>query len=298
METKKILIAGGTGLVGQELTALLEKQGHQVAFLSRSAVLNKVSFIWDYKKEYIDPEAFKWADIIVHLAGRSVADGRWTEKAKKEILESRVLTTRLLKSGLEKSGEQIEQFVAASAVGIYEYGDDVRTEESPAAHHFLADVVKQWEQELFTFEEINVPTLAIRIGVVLSIDGGALPKLTQPIKLGVGADLGTGKQWTPWIHIEDLAEIFAFGISKKLSGIYNGVAPNCVSNTELNQACAQSLGKTLWAPNVPAWFLKILLGEMAVVVLEGTRVSADKIKKEGFTFKYETIQSATDALLS
>lgn len=298
METKNILIAGGTGLVGQELTASLENQGHRVAFLSRSAVLNKVSFIWDYQKKYIDPEAFKWADIIVHLAGRSVADGRWTQKAKKEIIESRVLTTRLLKTELEKSGEKIEQFVAASAVGIYEYGHQTRREDSPAANHFLADVVKQWEKELFTFQQINVPTLAIRIGVVLSIDGGALPKLTQPIKLGVGANLGTGKQMTPWIHIEDLAELFAFGISKKLTGIYNGVAPNCVSNSELNQACAQSLGKKLWAPNVPAWFLKLLLGEMAVVVLEGTNVSADKIINEGFAFKYPNIQLATNALLA
>lgn len=296
---KNILITGGTGLVGSTLTKLLLAKGHNVAYLSRTANLDAAvpRYKWDYKNGYIDLKALIWADIIINLAGKSVADGRWTEKAKKEIYDSRVLSTRLLHEKIADEGLNIEKFISGSATGIYKNGTILQDESSVPASNFLAKVVRDWEKEAFKFEETGITTSAIRIGVVLSKDGGALPKLLQPIKWGLGADLGSGKQLMPWIHIEDLARQFIFLIENEVSGIYNGVtAVN--SNSEVTAAFAKAINKTIWLPNVPAFLLKIALGEMSNVVLEGSNVSNKKTLNSGFDFKYKNLGDVTKDLIS
>lgn len=296
---KNVLITGGTGLVGSVLSALLLEKGYSVSHLSRTENLKAAipKYKWDYKKQYVDTKALIWADVIINLAGKSVADGRWTKQTREEIYNSRILSTRLLHDKIVDGGFNLEQFISGSATGIYENGEELQEETSVPASNFLADVVKDWEKEAFKFSTFNITTSAVRIGVVLSRDGGALPKLLQPIKWGVGADLGSGKQLMPWIHIEDLARLFIYLMENNLSGVYNGVA-SVNSNSEVNSALAQQLGKKIRLPNVPGFLLKLVLGEMSSVVLEGSNVSNTKTKNSGFSFNYENLSDATKELIS
>ena len=296
---KNILITGGTGLVGTQLSNYLKKQGYHIAFLSRQKDLTESipRYQWSYKNQTINIEALQWADIIIHLAGYSVADNRWTKTVKKEIYDSRILGTRFLFDQIKKHDIKLDQFISASATGIYEFGITPQTEESESASSFLADVVKDWEKEIFKFEQHGTPTVAVRIGVVLSQLGGAFPQLIKPIKLGIGADLGTGKQLTPWIHISDLVNVFAFILENKLSGVYNAVSSSD-SNSDLNNAFSKALNKKIWLPNIPPFVLKLLLGEMSEIVLNGSNISNKKIKSEGFNFAYPNLSIVTQALFS
>lgn len=294
-----ILITGGTGLVGTELTKLLSNEGHDVAYLSRSKQSGLIkSYLWDYGKNEIDLEALKWADIIVHLAGTSVADKRWTSKRKQDIYDSRILTTRLIREKLQENEIDISHFISASATGFYaQTSEEAYDETALPGDDFLAKVVADWEKEIFEFEKLDITTTAVRISVVLSEKSGAFPQLLLPIKLGFGAALGSGKQVMPWIHLDDLARLFDHIIDNKSSGIYNAAATENVTNKEFNKLLADKLRKRLWMPNVPAFALKLLLGEMSSVVTKGTYVSNQKIKQEGFQFKYDSLPLALDELL-
>jgi len=296
---KNILITGGTGLVGKELTNLLLSKGYQIAYLSRSEgeVSGIKKYKWDYKNGFIDPAALEWANIIVGLAGHSVADGRWTAETKKKIYDSRVEATRLIFEKVKELNTPIEKFIGASATGIYEFGTALQKEDAKPADNFLANVVVDWEKEIFKFETVGIPTAAIRIGVVLSKDGGALPKLLTPIKFGVGADLGPGTQLMPWVHIHDLARAFAHAIEQpSVHGPYNAVNGVC-TNSEMNKGIAQVVNKKIWLPNVPAFLLKLALGEMSSVVLDGSNVSNEKIRTSGFEFTYNGLVPALKDLL-
>jgi uncharacterized protein len=294
---KKILITGGSGLVGKKITALLERKGYEVAWLSRSPEKYKQrSFAWDVEKQTIDPEAFFWADGIIHLAGEGVADKRWTAARKKAILQSRTQSTLLLKQAIEKSEKKPEVFVSASAVGYYGFntGDELMEEDGKAGNDFLAQVVMAWESEVEKIAAHGIRTVMLRIGIVLDNKGGALVEMLKP---PVAAPLGNGQQWMSWIAIDDLARMFLFAIEKEeMKGVYNAVGPNPATNAELTKAAAKKAGKFFVEIGVPGFALKIILGEMAQMVLGGNRVSAKKIRKAGFEFRYPVLEDALEKI--
>ena len=298
---EKVLISGGTGLLGNNLTLHLQKKGYEVNYLSRSGgEKNGIKcYKWDIKKGTIDQEAIANADYIIHLAGAGVADHRWTDEYKKEILESRTKSTALLCKTLKEQEHQVKSFVSASAVGIYgDRGEELVDEESEVADDFLAQVCVAWEEEIFKVKELGIRTCAIRIGVVLSEKGGALPQLLTPIKMFVGAPLGPGDQYMPWIHIDDLSEIFIKSIEDEtMHGVYNGVAPHPVTNDGLTKAIANKVSRPVFPINVPGFALKVIAGEFAESLIGGARVSSRKVENAGFEFSYPDIDAALNHLL-
>lgn len=297
---KRILITGASGLIGKTLTQALLGKGYDVRHLSRNKKNEGIpTYIWDVQSGMIDQEALKGSDVIIHLAGENVASQRWTAQRKKEILESRTRSTRLLFNALKSTNHAVSTFVSASAVGYYGFqGDHVFFESHPPGNDFLAKVVKAWEDEAVHIESLGVRTVRLRIGVVLSNKGGALVPIVKSVKAMVGAPLGTGSQWMSWIHIDDLCEMFIKAIEDpNMAGAYNAVAPNPVTNRTLTQAVGEVLGKPLLLPNVPAFVLKAMFGEMSEIVLNGSRVSSAKVEQAGFTFKFPDIHEALRDLL-
>lgn len=292
-----ILITGGSGLVGQEITQLLEKKGYEVAWLSRSAQ-GKKSFLWNVEKGEIDPNAIEWADAIIHLAGAGVAEKRWTPERKKLILESRTQSTQLLFSAIEKSAKKPSTFISASAVGYYGFntGTTLVDESSRPGSDFLAEVVIAWENEVKKMESLQLRTVLLRIGIVLDAEGGALGEMLKP---PVAAPLGSGDQWMSWIHIEDLARMFVFALEKTtLQGVFNAVSPNPATNQQLTKEAAAAKGKPYLGIGVPGFALKLVLGEMAAMVLGGNRVSSQKIQKAGFEFEFPELKRALRDIFS
>lgn len=294
----KILITGASGLVGTRLTELLEAAGHQVVHLGRTKKTgSRPVFIWDVDKGVIDEEAFSGVDAVVHLAGAGVADKPWTPKRKLEILESRTKSTALLAEYLKRQ-PQIKAVVSASAIGYYGFGlsDHEFTEVSNPGTDFLAQVVRAWEDEVDKIE--NKRIVKLRIGIVLSEKGGALKEMAKPIKLFAGAPLGTGKQLVGWIHIDDLCRMFIKSIEDTtMQGAYNATGPYAVTNKELTKQMAKALHRPLFLPPVPSVVMKMILGEMANLVLNGLNVSSAKIQKAGFTFTFPTLERALADLL-
>lgn len=294
---KNILISGGSGLVGQRITELLEKKGYEVAWLSRSQQERK-SFLWDVENKEIDPKAIEWADAIIHLAGAGVAEKRWTPERKKLILDSRTHSTKLLFSAIEKSEKKPSTFISASAVGYYGFntGTTLVDESSKAGSDFLAEVVIAWEHEVKKIEALHLRTVLLRIGIVLDAEGGALGEMLKP---PVAAPLGSGDQWMSWIHIEDLANMFVYALEKTtLQGIYNAVGPNPATNQQLTKEAAAAKGKPYLGIGVPGFGLKLVLGEMAAMVLGGNRVSSQKIQKAGFEFEFPELKGALKEIFS
>lgn len=283
-------------MLGNELTRLLLDKGYAVSHLSRKPGHNSrvKTFMWDIHKGVIDEHCIDGVDIIVHLAGAGIAEKRWSGERKKELIESRTKSIGLIYDLLKRKPHQVKKVISAAATGYYSNrGNELLSENSPAAQDFLGQCCVAWEQAVDEGTKLGLDILKFRTGVVLTNKGGALPKLATPVKLFVGSPLGNGRQWIPWIHHTDVTDMYVYGIeSPTLTGVYNMVAPNPVTNQQLAQAVAKQLKKPLWAPNVPAFLLKLLLGEMAVVVLGSTRVSAAKIKQERFTFTYPDIESA------
>jgi uncharacterized protein len=298
----KVLITGASGLIGSRLTDILLAQSHQVVHLGRSARQGRVkSFVWDVDKQTMDAASLEGVDTIVHLAGAGVADKRWTAARKKEILESRIQSTELLFKTLHDNKHKVKALVAASAIGYYGFGlgDELFTEDSKPGQDFLAKVTHQWEAEVSKIEALGIRVVKIRVGIVMSDKGGALVEMARPIKWGVGAPLGSGKQMMSWIHIDDLCELFAKAITDaKMTGVYNGVAPHPVTNKELTLAMAKVLKRPLLLPNVPAFVLQLLVGEMGVMVVNGSNVSAKKVAESGFVFQYPKIETALSNLMN
>ena len=293
---KHILLTGGSGLLGKELTSLLVQKGYAVSHLSRKLGNDpKVkTYLWDINKGQIDEKCIDGVDTIIHLAGAGIADKRWTDKRKKELIESRTKSIELIYDLLKSKPHTITSIISASATGYYnDRGDELLTEDSHPSYDFLGECCIQWEQAVNKGEELGLRVLKFRTGVVLTNKGGALPKMAMPVKLGIGSALGNGKQWIPWIHQQDVIDIYFWGIENTdLKGVYNMVAPNPVTNKQLTQAIAQQLHKPLWLPNVPAFILKLVLGEMSTIVLGSTKVSAQKIEEAGYQFKYRHVADA------
>ena len=299
-DIKTVLITGGSGLVGTHLSQLLTAKDYTVTHLSRNPTQKSYqTFYWDIKKGEIDDEAITSADAIIHLAGAGVSDKRWTESYKKEIYDSRIDSTRLLKEKVEKLNPKLKHFISASAIGYYGWdsGELVVDENSEKGPGFLADVVEGWEKEADTFKDIGVKVSKVRIGIVLSEKGGALVEMMKPIKLGVGAPLGSGRQYMSWIHLEDLCDIFTHLLEKGKEGIFNGVSPSPVTNKEFTHAIASQLNKPLWLPNVPKFALRLIVGQMADILVGGNRVSSKNIKDTGFNFQFEVLENALRDLL-
>jgi uncharacterized protein len=294
---KNILITGGSGLLGKKITLLLERKGYEVAWLSRNPEKYKQkSFAWDVEKQSLDPEALQWSDGIIHLAGEGVADKRWSLSRKTAIFESRTQSTALLYQSIQQSDKKPEVFVSASAVGFYGFqtGDNWMVESSPAGNDFLAQVVMAWEKEVNNMADLGIRTVILRIGIVLDNKGGALVEMLKP---PVAAPLGNGQQWMSWIAIDDLARMFHFSLeNQQLSGIYNAVGPKPATNAELTEKAAKKVGKPFVSIGVPGFLLKLVLGEMAQMVLGGNKVSAKKIKEAGFEFRYPNLEEALEKI--
>tara|TARA_R110001592_G_scaffold243783_1_gene504974 strand:- start:216804 stop:217709 length:906 start_codon:yes stop_codon:yes gene_type:complete len=296
-----VLISGGSGLVGEAITQILLSKNFSVRHLSRNASRRPDGvdvFAWNPDKGTIDEAAFKDLDYIINLAGASIAK-RWTPQYKSEVLRSRVDGTRLLFNTVEKLGIPLKAFLSASAVGYYPNSlSETFSEDDAPGNDFLSLVCQKWEQEAVNFEQIGIKTFRLRIGIVLSTKGGALPQMALPIKYGFGAALGTGKQWMPWIHLEDLAQQFVHCIENDHleGGVYNAVGPKSVTNKVLTQAIAKSLKSPLILPAVPAFALKLILGEMSETVLASNRCSNEKIHSSGFQYKFPLLEQALNDL--
>jgi uncharacterized protein (TIGR01777 family) len=293
---RSILITGGSGLLGKQLTKALLSQGYTVSHLSRSPGKDPQvkTFLWNVEKEEIDANCINGVDTILHLAGAGIVDKRWTDERKRLLLESRTKSIKLIYEVLKDKPNQVKTMISASATGYYSNrGDELLTEDSPPAHDFLGTCCIEWEKAVDEGEELSLRILKYRTGVVLTKAGGALPQLALPVKFGLGSPIGTGRQWVPWIHHQDVINMYLHAINNDtLTGVYNMVAPHAVTNAELAKSVAKHLHRPFWAPNVPAFMLKLLMGEMATVVLGSTKVSAQKIEGAGFKFMYPDIDSA------
>ena len=302
-----VLITGGTGMVGTSLTELLLSKGYQVIILTRkpqaSNVPNLTYAVWDIAKGYIDPLAIGKADTIVHLAGAGVADKRWSKKRKQEIVDSRVMSGALIVKYLTEIPHQVKAVVAASAIGWY--GPDTAqslqhgfVETDPVDGAFLGDTCKRWEESVKPLETLGIKLVSLRIGIVLNKQRGALAEFIKPAQFGLATIFGTGSQMVSWIHYKDLCKMILFGIeSASLKGIYNAVSPDPISNKDLIIAITKKLRGFYLPIPVPAFVLKIMLGEMSIEILKSAKVSSNKIQEADFKFDYPTLDSALNDLL-
>jgi uncharacterized protein (TIGR01777 family) len=301
---RKILITGATGLIGQEIVKVCHDQKLSVHYLTTSKTKltndeNYKGFYWNPEANEIDISCFEGVDTIINLVGATISK-RWTDSYKKEIISSRTDTAKLLKNTITNHNFPVQQIVSASAIGVYpssvtNYYEESHTQVSSS---FLGEVVQQWEAAVDEFSSLGIKVAKIRIGLVLSENGGALPEIAKPIRFGAGAAFGSGEQWQSWIHIEDLARLFVHVVTHNFQGIYNAVAPNPVSNTELTKTVAKVLHKPLILPNIPKLAMKLVLGEMHILLFESQRVSSTKIEDTSFNFKYHHLEPALLEILS
>lgn len=296
----QVLISGGSGLVGKTLCKKLQTKGYSVAILSRTKNKNLKTYLWDPQNNKIDPEAIDSSDYIIHLAGANIAEKRWSPSRKKDILDSRVESANLIFEEVKKQNKELKAFISASAVGYYGAltSDRVFTEKDHAANDFLGQTCFEWENAAKQFETLGIRTVILRTGLVLNKNGGALSKMIIPIKLGLGSALGNGNQYIPWIHIDDLCEIYIKAIEdSQMAGAFNAIAPDFQTNKSLTHMLSNALNKPYWLPNTPAFLLKFILSKMSVLLLKGSRVSSDKILKTGFTFRFPKLEKALKDLL-
>ncbi len=297
-----VLIAGGTGLIGTSLSKMLLSKGYKVIILSRSAkpVQGNISYAkWDINKSIIDKDAVAQADHIIHLAGAGVADKRWTDKRKKEIVDSRVKSSELLIKVLKETNNKVQGVVSASAIGWY--GPDQKgkifTETDPPNNDFLGETCRLWEQNIEPVKHTGKRLVMLRTGIVLSNQGGAFPEFKKPNKAGIAAILGSGKQMISWIHIDDLCRMYIEAIeNNNLNGVYNAVTDH-VTNKELILRIAKARKKPFIPVHIPEFILKLMLGEMSIEVLKSTTVDNSKIKHTGFKFLYPTLEAALNELV-
>lgn len=298
----KVVLTGGTGLVGTALSKKLLEKGYEVAILSRRA--DKQSdipvFLWDYTANKLEKNALEGADYIIHLAGENIADAKWTESRKKRIIDSRVKSAEFIFNRLAAEHKKIKAFISSSAVGYYGAvtSDKLFTEEDKQHTDFLGTTCQLWEAAADKFQSIGIRTVKLRTGIVLTKEKGALEKMILPLKFGVGAALGSGRQYLPWIHIDDLCAMYIKAIEDtEMQGAYNSVAPEHITYESFIEEAAKVSKEPLLNIKVPSFLLKTVLGDMSDILLYGSRVSSDKIVKAGFEFTFPSVHSALKNLL-
>ncbi len=290
-----ILITGGTGLVGQLLQKKLIQKGHVVNVLTRNPKKEN-EFYWNVAKKEIDLAAILDIDYIIHIAGAGIADKRWTADRKQQIIDSRTKTTAFLLATIKQHQVSLRGFIAASAIGYYGAitSEKIFSETDKAANDFLGDVCKQWEASSLQFEKENIPTTIFRIGIVLSNQGGALTKMNTPIAI---TPIANGNHYLPWIHIEDLTNLFINAIEDTtFTGIYNAVVPEEITNYQFSKQLAKKTKKIFIPVGIPKWLLQLLFGEMAIILTTGSRISSKKVLSKEFQFLYKNLDKAFDAL--
>lgn len=299
----KILVTGATGLIGRGLCRSLTDDGHAVFAASRSpgkppGLAAVEVHQWDPQAGPLSPAALDGVDAVVNLAGEPIDARRWSDQQKKLIRDSRVVTTRNLVAGLRSVDRKPAVLVSSSAVGLYgDRGDEQLEETSSAGRGFMSEVCEEWEREAGRAVELGIRVVQVRTGVVLSAEGGALKKMLTPFKLGVGGPLGNGKQWFPWIHIDDIVGIFRHAIlTATLSGPVNGVAPNPVTNAEFTRELGRALHRPAFLP-VPQMALKVLMGEMSEVLFGSQRVAPKAALDSGYAFHHPLLAEALADLL-
>ncbi len=299
---EQVLIAGGSGLIGKRLTELLIAQGYKVSWLTRSkqTIAGVATFLWNPDKNEIDPVAVKNADYIINLAGAGIADKLWTASRRKLIIESRTFSTELLINTLKNTENKVKGCFSASAIGFYgERGDNLMNEFEQAGKGFLSESTIAWENAIAKTSGTKVRWAALRISVVVSKNGGALPKLLIPFLFRIGGYFGSGKQWYSWIHIDDVCQMFIHAIkNENIKGFYNAATPNPVTNLEFTRAVGTVKGGFFLYIPAPAFLLKGAMGEMSSVILNSTKVSVEKIEATGFKFQFPEIVGAMRDVLT
>jgi len=298
-----VIITGGSGLIGSQLAQLLIHNNFNVTILTRGhrAKSNQVNYsFWDIENKIIDLNVITNADYIIHLAGEGIAEKRWTNTQQQNIVSSRVEPTEFLFDILSNHKNQLKAIVSASGVGFYgaRTCTTVFNEDDQHYTDFLGETCQRWENAIDKFNVIGIRTVKLRTGIVLAKDGGALPKMILPFKFGLGSALGSGNQFMPWIHINDLCSMYLKAIQdNNMNGAYNAVVDDATTNSIFTKSLSKVLGKRIVLPNVPGFVLKIMLGKMAVLLLEGSRVGNKKIKEKGFSFQFENLEKALSNLI-
>ena len=302
---KTVLITGGTGLLGSRLTELLVEKGYRVLHLSRTRNLHAAipTYRWDYRNSEIDIEALEQADVIIHLAGSNLGKGRWTEAKKREIVESRVQTAALIYEKLKQTAHTPRTFISASATGYYglSVSERIFTEEDILLENdFLSTTCRRWEEAAYRFNELpGIRTVVLRSGLILSPDSEAFKRMVLPTCLGAGSPLGSGRQYLSWIYLEDICQLYISAIEDStLQGVYNAVAPEYITNAVFMRTLAKVMKKPFFFPAVPAFMMRLVMGEAADMVLGGSRISSQKIRDAGYRFQYERAEKAITASLS
>lgn len=298
---KKILLSGATGLVGKKLSRKLYERGYQVEILVRDKKekTNFKSYLWDYKNGFIEDGALDNTYIFIHLAGATISK-RWTDSYKEEIYSSRIDSAQFIYDEMLKGHIHPEAFISASASGYYGQvtSEHIFTESDHPGSDFLAKVCEDWENKAYQFKNLGSRVVCVRTSTVLSSNGGALETLRKPIDFGFGAALGTGKQYFPWIHEDDLVNIYLKAVEDAtMEGSYNAAAPEQVTNEVFTKNLAKQLDHKIFLPNIPKLIIKAVLGDMSVLALEGSRLSCEKIEKAGFNFSFKTLDATLADIL-
>lgn len=292
---KNILIAGGTGLVGKQLTRVLREKGHTVSILSRDPK-EKDQFAWNPKEGTIDETVLANVEVLINLSGTGIADKKWTAERKNELHASRIGTNVFLYSLVDKM-PNLQQYICSSGINSYGFLDNekIYTEEDAFGKDYLSQLVKVWELSADQFKS-HCKVAKIRTAMVLDANGGALKKMVPIVNMGIGSAIASGKQFSPWIHSEDLARLFAHVIDKQLEGSYNALAGS-VTNKELMRTIAKTLKKPFFFPNVPSFLIRLMYGEMSLILLYGIKASNEKISSTGFEFKFKDLPAALKDVL-
>jgi uncharacterized protein len=292
----KVLITGGTGLIGGQLTQCMQLNGHEVVHLSRNPTGKEdvPTFQWDPMNSSMDVSALDGVETIIHLAGAAIMGEKWSQERKQVILDSRIKSADLLHHECIRNNVRLKHFISASAIGWYPLilSDNVYDESSPPGNGFLADVCKKWEASADQFKDVASYVAKVRIGLVLTKSDGALSQISRPIRFYIGAGLGTGTQFMSWIHLTDVSRIFCHIMEKNLNGIYNAVGPEATSNQEFMQTVADIIDRPILLPNIPEFIIKIMFGQASEIVLRGVPLSSTKIEATGFHFNYPTLTSS------